>query len=53
MLKDIDRRAFNRAAKECNLEDFHFHELQHTWQVGMFKTEPLYLPYKNWGAGRR
>ncbi|WP_279084249.1 site-specific integrase [Gilliamella apis] len=31
MLKDIDRRAFNRAAKECNLEDFHFHELRHTW----------------------
>ena len=31
MLKDIDRRAFNRAAKECNLEDFHFHDLRHTW----------------------
>ena len=31
MLKDIDRRAFNRAVKECNLEDFHFHDLRHTW----------------------
>ncbi|MWN90988.1 tyrosine-type recombinase/integrase [Gilliamella sp. Pra-s65] len=30
-LKDIDRRAFNRATEICNIEDFHFHDLRHTW----------------------
>jgi integrase len=24
-------RAFNRATEICNIEDFHFHDLRHTW----------------------
>ena len=30
-INDIDRRAFNRATEKCNIEDFHFHDLRHTW----------------------
>ena len=30
-INDIDRRAFNRATEKCNIDDFHFHDLRHTW----------------------
>ena len=30
-INDIDRRAFNCATEKCNIEDFHFHDLRHTW----------------------
>lgn len=30
-LNDINRKAFNAAARKCFLLDFHFHDLRHTW----------------------
>lgn len=43
----------DRQLKSAILKIFIFMTCGILGQVGMFKTEPLYLPYKNWVAGRR
>ena len=43
----------DRQLKSAILKIFIFMTCGILGQVGMFKTDPLYLPYKNWVAGRR
>lgn len=51
-INNIDRRAFNRATEKCNIKDFHFHDLRHTWANCHLQSRTPLFTLKELGGWR-